>query len=88
MEVGEKICKLKAEDNATFNSHVKAPETKNIVCLLWIRELQCTKLSKEDLSSDTMDTLEGPKTISDLPRPGKCKQLRKHKCLFIISICS
>ena len=31
----------------TFYSLVKAPETQEIVCLLWIRELQCTMLSKE-----------------------------------------
>ena len=31
----------------TFCSPVKAPETQKIVCLLWIRELQCTMLSKE-----------------------------------------
>ena len=34
--LGEKIFKLKAEDKATFYSPVKAPETQNIVCLLWI----------------------------------------------------
>ena len=31
----------------TSYSRVKAPETQKIVCLLWIRELQCTMLSKE-----------------------------------------
>ena len=32
----------------TFYSLVKAPERQTIVCLLWIRELQCTMLSKEN----------------------------------------
>ena len=55
----------------TFYSLVKAPETQNIVCLLWIRELQCTMQSKGDLSSDTMDTLRRSKNpICDRPRPG------------------
>ena len=46
----------------TFYSPVKAPETQNIVWLLWIRELRCTMLSKGDSSSDTIDTLKGSKT--------------------------
>ena len=46
----------------TFYSPVKAPETQNIVWLLWIRELRCTMLSKGDSSSDTFDTLKGSKT--------------------------
>ena len=69
VEFGEKMCKLKAEDNYVY-SLVKAPKTQKIVCLLWIRELQCTMLSKgEFLSSDTMDTLRRSKnTNCDLPR--------------------
>ena len=59
----------------TCYSHVKAPETQNIVYLSRIRELQCTMLSKRDLRSDTMDTLRRSKknSMCDLPRPGKVK---------------
>ena len=46
----------------TFYSPVKAPETQNIVCLMLIRELQCTMLSKGDSSTETMDTLRRSKT--------------------------
>ena len=47
----------------------KAPETQKIVCLIWIRELQCTMLSKGQLSPETMDTLRRSKNhICDLPR--------------------
>ena len=70
VEFGEKICKLKPK-TTTFYSFVKAPETQKIECLLWIRELQCTLLSKGELISDTMDTFENvKKSICDLPRPG------------------
>ena len=40
-----------------------APETQKIVCLFWIRELQCTMLSKVGLSSDTMNTLRKSKKL-------------------------
>ena len=46
VEFGEKICKL-GPKITTFYSPVQAPETQKIVCLLCIRELQCTTLSKE-----------------------------------------
>ena len=59
-ELGEKICKLKPK-TTTFYSPVKAPETQNIVCLSWIRELQCTMPEQGELSSDTMDTLRRSK---------------------------
>ena len=46
----------------TCHSLLKAPETQKIVCLLRIRELQCTMLSNGESSSDTMDTLRRSKT--------------------------
>ena len=45
-EFGENFCKLKPK-TTTFYSPVKQPETQKCVCLLCIRELQCTMLSKE-----------------------------------------
>ena len=35
------------QNTTTFYSLVKAPGTQKRVCLFWIRELQCTMLSKE-----------------------------------------
>ena len=61
VEFGETYESLKPK-TATFYSLVKAPETQKIVCLLWIRELRCTMLSKGNLSSDTMNTLTWSKT--------------------------
>ena len=61
VEFGEKICKLKPK-TTTFYSPVKAPETQKIVCLLWIRELQCTMLSKENWAQIQWILWEGPKT--------------------------
>ena len=61
VEFGEKICKLKPM-TTTFYSLVKAPETQKIVCLLWIRELQCTMLSKENWAQIQWILWEGPKT--------------------------
>ena len=60
VEIGEKNASSKPK-TTTFYSLMKAPETQKIVCLIWIRELQCTMLSKENLSSDTMDTLRRSK---------------------------
>ena len=54
----------------TFHSLVKVSETRKIVCFFWIRELQCTTLSKGELSSDTVDTLRSKNTTCDLPRLG------------------
>ena len=56
VEFGEKY-ECSEPKTATFYSLVKEPETQKIVCLLWIRELRCTMLSKGNLSSDTMNTL-------------------------------
>ena len=70
VEFGEKIFKFKPK-TTTFYSPMKAPETQKIVCLLWIRELQCTMLNKGELSSDTIGYFEKvQKTICDLPRTG------------------
>ena len=45
----------------TFHSPVKAPETQKIECLLWIRELQCTMLSKENGAQTQWILWQGPK---------------------------
>ena len=74
---------------ATFYPPVKASKTQKIECLLWIRELQCTMLSKGDLSSDTMDTLTRFKSTWATYRDWcSANKTSKHKFLFIISICS
>ena len=59
-ELGENICKLKPK-TTTFYSPLKAPETQKIVCLLWIRELQCTMLSKGNWAQIQWILWEGPK---------------------------
>ena len=88
VEFGEKICKLKPNIKPRLIL-LKAPETQKRVCLLCIRELQCTMLSKENLSSDAMDTLRRSKTPYATYRDqGQCKWTSKHKFLFMISICS
>ena len=46
---------------------VKAPETQKIVCLLCIRELQCTTLCKE-MRNGNFEKVQQP--ISDLPQTG------------------
>ena len=45
----------------TFYSLVKAPETQKIVCSLWIWELQCTMLSKENGAQTQWILWQGPK---------------------------
>ena len=60
VEIVEKYASSKPK-TTTFYSLMKAPETQKIECLIWIRELQCTMLSKENLSSDAMDTLRRSK---------------------------
>ena len=46
----------------TFYYLVKAPETQKIVCLLCLRELQCTMLSEENWAQIQWILREGPRT--------------------------
>ena len=60
-----------AEHETTFYSLVSAPETQKSVCLLCIRELQCTMLSKGEFElrfNGYFEKVQNP--FSDLPRPG------------------
>ena len=67
---GEKICKLKPK-TTTLHPLVKAPETQKILYLFWIRDFQCSMLSKGVSSSNPMDTFRRSKNfMSDLPRSG------------------
>ena len=87
-ELGEKVRKLKPK-TTTFYSLVKAPQTQKIVCLLWIRELQCTMLSKENWAQIQWKLWEGPKPHIRLTATGwQCKYTGTHQFLFMISICS
>ena len=45
-------------------------------------------LSKKDSSSDEMETLRSSRNHTTVGTSKKCKQTRKHKCMFTISICS
>ena len=79
----EKYVSSRQKIKLRFYSFVKAPETQKIVCLIWIREHQCTMLSKGELSSDTMDTLRRSKNPTcDLPQPGAV-QINEQAQVFV-----
>ena len=67
MEFGEKICKLKAEDNFVSFSCEGARDTENRMVVMGFVH----NADQRDLSSDKMDTfgkVQNP--MSDLPRQG------------------
>ena len=87
--------KLKAEDKATFCSPVKikAPVlvSKNTEERVLVVDSGASMhmQSKKDLSSDEMETLRVFRTPTTVVTAmGKCRQTRRHKCTFKISICS
>ena len=82
VEFGEKIRKLKPK-TTTIHSPVKAPETRKIVCLLWIRELQCTMPEQGELSSDTLDTLRRSKTPHATNRDQVAVQINEYAPVFV-----
>ena len=84
MEFGEKkLYMFKAEDKATFSQ--KTEERMFVVD----SGTSMHMVSKKDLSSDEMDTCGGPETQQRCkPLMEQCKQTRRHKCMFTISICS
>ena len=73
MEFGEKICKLKAEDNYVLFSCEGARDTEDRMFVMDSGP-PMHNAEQRDLSSATMDTLRRSKNpMSDLPRPGQCK---------------
>ena len=94
--LARKVYKLKAEDKATFCSPVEkkppGPVSRNTEDRMFVVNSGASKhmLSKRDLSSDVMDTLRRSRNpITVLTATGEnAKYTRKHKFLFMISICS